>query len=132
MTQVLFFESPGSCRLFEVPESASKLVSLVNAGKRPGYLAELAGDLFASQHAGVVILNRALAPITPPRALTPRQLEMLTLLSGGLSQTQIAARLGISLRTVRHHMAGLRERLGLETTQQVLAAATVQGWLPPP
>jgi len=55
--------------------------------------------------------------------LTDRQVEILTLLALGLSEKEVAVRLGISLRTARNHVANMYERLGLHhRTDAVLAA----------
>ena len=52
---------------------------------------------------------------TPPRAqlgLTPRQHEVLELLSEGATNAQIAERLVMSTRTVDHHVAAVLRKLG--------------------
>ncbi len=55
--------------------------------------------------------------------LTDRQLEILTLLALGLSEKEVALRLGISLRTARNHVANVYQRLGLHhRTEAVLLA----------
>jgi two-component system, NarL family, response regulator DegU len=55
--------------------------------------------------------------------LTDRQVEILTLLALGLSEKEVAFRLGISLRTARNHVANLYQRLGLHhRTDAVLVA----------
>jgi DNA-binding CsgD family transcriptional regulator len=63
----------------------------------------------------------------PPSA---RQLECLALASRGLNATEIGRRLGISPRTVEHHLAKLCDRLGVRTRVQALAIAVRRGWLP--
>jgi len=50
-------------------------------------------------------------------------LEILTLLALGLSEKEVALRLGISLRTARNHVANVYQRLGLHhRTEAVLLA----------
>jgi DNA-binding CsgD family transcriptional regulator len=44
-------------------------------------------------------------------ALTPRELEVLALLSGGASTKSIAAQLGISPSTVKRHLTNLYRKL---------------------
>lgn len=46
--------------------------------------------------------------------LTPRERELLALLVDGKSYKEIAATLGISVRTVEHHRAHVNDKLGLE------------------
>lgn len=51
--------------------------------------------------------------------LTPRQRELLQLVSEGKSGKEIAAALCISLKTVEFHKAKLMDRLGLRTTAEL-------------
>jgi DNA-binding NarL/FixJ family response regulator len=55
--------------------------------------------------------------------LTPRELEVLTLVRQGLANKQIGRRLGISERTVKAHLTSLYQRLGVaDRTQAALWA----------
>lgn len=57
--------------------------------------------------------------------LTPRQREIFGLLSGGLSNTEIAQKLNLSPNTVRVHVHAIMQRLDLSNrTQAVLHAAS--------
>jgi DNA-binding NarL/FixJ family response regulator len=56
--------------------------------------------------------------------LTPRELEVLTAISEGLSNKAIAGRLGISLHTVKFHIESLFRKLGVRTR----AEAVAKGW----
>ncbi|HET7563900.1 MAG TPA: response regulator transcription factor [Gemmatimonadaceae bacterium] len=51
----------------------------------------------------------------PAQALTPREIEVLTMLAEGLGNKQIAARLGISEHTVKAHVAAIFGKLGVST-----------------
>lgn len=59
--------------------------------------------------------------------LTPRQLEILLLLSGGASTTQIARELFISETTVRNHIAHLLGSLGVHSRLAAVAKARREG-----
>jgi len=59
----------------------------------------------------------------PIRGLNARQIEVLTLISQGLSYKEAGARLYISPRTIRYHMAEIMNQLHLENRAQVLAYA---------
>ncbi len=59
--------------------------------------------------------------------LTDRQLEILTLLALGLSEKEVALRLGISFRTARNHVANVYERLGLHHRSEAVLVAVRYG-----
>ena len=59
----------------------------------------------------------------PPFGLTLRQLDVLTLVCGGLSNPQIGAHLHMSARTVSTHVARILAKLGQATRAGAAAAA---------
>jgi DNA-binding CsgD family transcriptional regulator/tetratricopeptide (TPR) repeat protein len=58
-----------------------------------------------------------------PAGLTDRQVEVLALLGEGLSNSEIADRLVVSIRTVDHHVSAILGKLGVETRKQAARAA---------
>lgn len=60
-------------------------------------------------------------------ALTPRERQVLGLLSDGLTVQQIGRRLGISPRTVESHVAKLYRKLAVRTRVQAIARAAALG-----
>ena len=60
--------------------------------------------------------------IVPPDGFTRRQLEVVALLAAGCSADEMAARLGISSRTVRAHCDVLRAKLRVTRRRQIPAA----------
>jgi DNA-binding NarL/FixJ family response regulator len=59
--------------------------------------------------------------------LNPRQIQVLRLVAGGLSYKEAGARLFLSERTIKYHMAEIMNRLHLENRSQVLAFAGRMG-----
>lgn len=62
-------------------------------------------------------------------AITPRELEILRLLGEGLSDRQIASRLGLKGETVRWYNKRLYKRLGVTTRIQAVRVGISQGLL---
>lgn len=62
-------------------------------------------------------------PATPHPHLTPRQVEVLHFLEQGRSTKQIAAELHLSTETVRNHVRGLFQALGVHSRLEAVAVA---------
>lgn len=63
--------------------------------------------------------------------LTVREKDVLSLVSKGMRQKDIAGLLGISQRTVENHLRKIRNRLGVSTTAQAIQVAlTTRGLTP--
>ena len=73
-----------------------------------------------------------LAPVAittpaPMFALTPQQMRVLTMLSEGLLNKQIAYELSVSEATVKAHVSAILMKLGVESrTQAVIAASKIE------
>ena len=70
-------------------------------------------------------------------SLTPQQVRVLMMLSGGLLNKQIAYELGVSEATVKAHVSAILQKLGVDSrTQAVIAAGRIEAgqWpqRPPP
>lgn len=57
----------------------------------------------------------------PLDTLTTRERELLTALANGLSNLQIAARIGISRNTVKYHLKNLYDKLGVNNRAMAVA-----------
>jgi DNA-binding CsgD family transcriptional regulator/tetratricopeptide (TPR) repeat protein len=62
-----------------------------------------------------------------PAGLTDRELEVLTLLTAGMSNADIAARLYLSQKTAGHHVSAVLRKLGEPTRSRAVAAAVRRG-----
>ena len=62
-----------------------------------------------------------------PYGLTARQLEVLGLLASGLRNSEIAASMVLSERTVDHHVSAVLAKLGVQTRAQAAAVAVRDG-----
>lgn len=66
----------------------------------------------------------------PHHDLTEREREVLGLLADGLTNAAIAARLVVSVHTVRNHIANLSAKLGAHSKLEALSIAVREGLLP--
>jgi len=94
--------------------------------------AAAAGDVLISP----VLLPRLLARLQAPtvrgdgQQLTAREREVLELIAEGLSNAAIAARLVLSVNTVRNHVQNLLTKLGAHSKLEALSVAVRDGLLP--
>jgi two-component system, NarL family, response regulator YdfI len=92
--------------------------------------------------AGLVVLHPSTAPaaigkpaLRPlpgdgrPEPLTPRELEVLGLIADGLGNRAIARSLGISVHTVKFHVAAVLDKLGVRSRAEAVAVGLRQGLL---
>ena len=99
----------------------------------PGIAARIL-DEFAHQADGAppscrtAIPDEASGPSTPFRAgLSPRQMEILDLVSQGLLYKEVGKALGLTERTVKYHMGEIVQQLHLHNRAEVLAYARRSG-----
>jgi DNA-binding NarL/FixJ family response regulator len=84
-------------------------------GSRPG-IAVRATTPRIGQGPGTVGRRAAVAP---PSTLTPREREIATLVSSGMTNRAIAGELFISTATVAKHVANILTKLGFKSRAQV-------------
>jgi DNA-binding CsgD family transcriptional regulator len=73
--------------------------------------------------------GRARARSSNEGGLTARQMEVLDLIAAGLTNVQIGERIGISVKTVDHHVSAVLATLGASSRTEAAAAALRRGWL---
>ena len=95
----------------------------------------LAGALVATR-AGLVALDPIVAealvpsqrePIEPAFDLTPREREVLSHLTSGFSNKEIAQRMGISDHTVKFHVNAILTKLGVTSRTEAVVSAARRG-----
>lgn len=65
----------------------------------------------------------------PPGAISPREVEVLRLVTDGCANKVIARQLGISARTVEVHRAHIMQKLGASSVAELVRLALHGGWL---
>jgi DNA-binding NarL/FixJ family response regulator len=78
----------------------------------------LAGGVYVSEHIKRQLLRRVVdiegnAPTSPLGRLTNRELQVMELLGKGFRNRQVAAQLGLSVRTVEAYGESMKKKLGL-------------------
>ena len=68
-------------------------------------------------------------PGEPFQPLSKREMEVLSLVTRGLSNKEIAASLGISHQTVKNHVTAILRKLGVEDRTQAAIYALRRGWV---
>jgi two-component system response regulator NreC len=63
------------------------------------------------------------------RELSERESEVLRLIAWGYSNKEIAARLGVSVKTIEAHKANAMKRLDMRSRIDIVRFALLQGWL---
>jgi DNA-binding NarL/FixJ family response regulator len=82
--------------------------------------------------AGELVLDPKLTPASALKGerehgLSPRELEVLRLICDGLSNRDIAARLGLSVNTIAVHRANIMRALGVHKTAELVMYAIQNG-----
>ncbi|OIJ65388.1 response regulator transcription factor [Streptomyces mangrovisoli] len=90
----------------------------------------------AATRALVAVFTRSAAPVPQAAqqrfdALTPRELEMVVLVAGGITNDEIAARLSLSRHTVKTHINRAMVKLGVSDRAQLVVLAYESGLVTP-
>ncbi|UKA71776.1 response regulator [Arthrobacter sp. FW306-06-A] len=120
--------------VFTTYDSDADIVRAVDAGAM-GYLLKDAApeEIFAAIRGAVQGKSVMSPPVAsrlfqqlrnPDEVLTPREAELLSLLTEGLSNRELGRRLFISEATVKTHLAHIYAKLGVDTRAAAIATAT--------
>ena len=126
--------------VFTAYDTDERILRSLRAGAR-GYLLKGASrqeifDAVRTVHAGGSLLEpgvttRLLDHVRDggeqTEALTPRELEVLALISEGLHNSEIAGRLFVTERTVKFHVSSILAKLGADNRTEAVALAAKRG-----
>ncbi len=109
------------------PESLFEMLRGVSRGEAPvsRLMARRIMKEFAAQSAP------RMEPGPSPQVLTPREQDVLRLVTAGMSNAEIARELHITVSTVKNHMRNILAKLHLENRVQAAAYAVREGLAPP-
>ncbi len=124
--------------MLSVYDDPDYVTAALDAGAAGYLLKSASGTLLAaavrSVHTGAVVLDPALVGNLAQRLvvkstgeLSPRESEVLELVSEGMSNEAIASRLGISRRTVEAHLSHLYAKLDSESREVLIKDAPRRG-----
>lgn len=136
MTRLIFLPDRKTFILLESPLAAEELAEAVVRGQwRPpaAYAAGGKRTFHVTRQGQVVVVtpDEQGLPMIPPPDLSERQREVLQCLAEGLTNKQIAMRLGMSQRTVFNHQLALKQSLQVNTLAQAAAVGTMLGLCQP-
>ena len=132
MTKIYLIDQDEALRILDVTELVEDVVLAVNRGEGQRYFPDVRGALCARQQGERVIVTCTNGrDWLPHRPLTRKQLVVLKLLGEGLTQAQIAFKLGLKVRTVRGHVASLKQKMNAQNMQHLLAKSVALGYLQP-
>lgn len=94
------------------------------AGLASGVDQVLGGESWVSEDARSILEHSA-----PGQGLTARETQVLDLIVRGLTNAEIAEKLGIAIKTADNHRTHIMKKMGVRSRAQLLAAALKMGFL---
>ncbi len=86
-----------------------------------------AGESYVNPGLGARLATEQGGSARRPPALTPREIEVLSLIAAGHTNAEIAQKLFLSVRTVESHRAHIQRKTGRATRAELVALAREQG-----
>jgi two-component system, NarL family, response regulator NreC len=98
---------------------------LVNAVRHAAH-----DESYVNPSLGVKLATEQAGSDRPPAALSPREVEVLSLIAVGHTNAEIAKQLYLSVRTVESHRAHIQRKTGRATRAELVSLAREQGLVP--
>jgi len=139
-TALLLREDPNACILILSSYDTDEDIGRAHdAGARGYILKEAKGPELLRAIRAVHARERYLPPMVAARLqsrsdekrLNMRETQVLAFLQGGLTNTEIAARLGLTPGTIRIYVSSLLAKLGARNRTEAVTIATAKGLLKP-
>ncbi len=118
-------QAGGYVRIFV--DEGEPMVRLLYRAAQRGMAPEYAGQLLAAFPAAPAVAEPTVSDMVEP--LSKRELDVLQLIAEGLSNREIAARLFLSLPTVKWHSSNIYGKLGVSNRTQAVTRARALGIL---
>ena len=97
-----------------------------------GVLRVAAGEVVVAPQLLSSLAARSMATSRDPATLSRRELDVVELLAAGIDTKTMADTLGLSVNTIRNHIANVSLRLGAHSRLEVVAEAMRRGLISPP
>jgi LuxR family maltose regulon positive regulatory protein len=126
-------EMNGYIRIFvdEGPPMARLLYEALNRGIAPGYVQRLLAAFPAAEPENMVSKSLQVDQSGLIEPLSDREIEVLQLIAKGLTNKVIAARLVLSVHTIKAHTRNIYSKLGVNNRTQAVDRARTLGIVPP-
>ncbi len=86
--------------------------------------------LLSDEMTNLFVQSRRLVPEIPVEPLTPREIEIIKLITEGKSSREIAALLFLSFRTIQNHRTRIMRKLSLKKNTDLVKYAIEMGYIP--
>ena len=129
---ILLIDNPSVAWAARVIRSGAKAILARDSGREeivPAIMAAYSGHVLLDSAVALNIAGQVRAERTESRheSLTPRELEVLSMLAEGLGNREIASRLGISDHTIKFHISSILDKLGAESRTEAVTMGLRMG-----
>jgi DNA-binding NarL/FixJ family response regulator len=91
--------------------------------------ADIVNAVTVAAAGGLAFQARHLATARTPAPISGRELDVVRLVARGFSNEEVAARLGLSRKTVEAYLTSIYERIGISGRTELAVWAEREGWL---